>query len=89
MTGPAQRGAPGPELFDVGNDRVVCFNPGGRFHGWLFMRHADGQLVSLRQLNHVPYIPGADLARLLPAAPESGEPATPGAPAPAPSPPAS
>jgi len=44
-----------PLFYSVGADErgreiAVCFNPGGRWHGWLFYRHPDGQLVSLRKL---------------------------------------
>lgn len=41
------------QLFDLGDGRVVQFNPAGRFHGWVFRRHADGQLVSDQQLEPV------------------------------------
>jgi hypothetical protein len=41
------------ELFDVGNGLAVSFNPRGRFHGWLFRQHPDGQYVSVRKLNKV------------------------------------
>lgn len=41
------------QLFDLGNGRVVQFNPAGRFHGWVFRRHPDGQLVSEHQLEPV------------------------------------
>lgn len=41
------------ELFEIGNDQAVCCNPGGRFHGWLFRRHPDGQWVSVRKLKTV------------------------------------
>lgn len=38
------------EAFDLGNGKYVVCNPGGSFHGWLFYRHPDGQLVSERKL---------------------------------------
>lgn len=41
------------QLFDLGDGRVVQFNPAGRFHGWVFRRHPDGQLVSDQQLEPV------------------------------------
>jgi hypothetical protein len=39
------------ELFDLGSGLAVNFNPHGRFHGWLFQQHPDGQYVSVRKLN--------------------------------------
>lgn len=39
------------ELFDVGGGLAVSFNPRGRFHGWLFRQHPDGQYVSVHKLN--------------------------------------
>jgi len=39
------------ELFDVGGGLAVGFNPNGRFHGWFFRQHPDGQYVSVRKLN--------------------------------------
>ncbi len=33
-----------------GQPLAVCSNPGGRFHGWLFQQHPDGQWVSIRKL---------------------------------------
>jgi hypothetical protein len=39
-----------PEIFDLGNGFAVNFNPRGRFHGWLFRRHPDGQWVSVKKL---------------------------------------
>lgn len=41
------------ELFDIGDGMAVMCNPGGRFHGWLFRRHPDGQYVSVRQLETI------------------------------------
>jgi hypothetical protein len=38
------------EFFELPDGKVVCCNPGGRFHGWLFYRHPDGQLISERKL---------------------------------------
>ena len=37
-------------LFDLGNGTAVNFNPRGRFHGWLFRQHPDGQWVSVKKL---------------------------------------
>jgi hypothetical protein len=54
------------ELFDFGDGFVFCFNPGGRAHGWLYRRLGDGSLVSIRQLQRVPVVPGTDPAGLLP-----------------------
>lgn len=47
------------EFFDLGDGHAVRCNPGGRFHGWLFRRHPDGQYVSVRKLEIVeqPYDP--------------------------------
>ena len=42
-----------PQHFDLGDGRVIQFNPSGRFHGWIFCRHPDGQLVSERKLEPV------------------------------------
>lgn len=41
------------QLFDLGDGRVVNFNPAGRFHGWIFRRHPDGHFVSERKLEPV------------------------------------
>ena len=41
------------QYFDLGNGEAVCSNPGGRFHGWLFRRHPDGQLVSIGELREI------------------------------------
>lgn len=38
------------EMFDIGDDLAVCCNPAGKFHGWLFRRHPDGQYFSIRKL---------------------------------------
>jgi hypothetical protein len=38
----------------LGDSYAVHFNPGGRFHGWLFRRGADGQWVSVARLTEVP-----------------------------------
>jgi len=38
------------ELFKLNDQQAVCCNPGGRFHGWLFRKHADGSYVSERKL---------------------------------------
>ena len=40
-------------FFELPDGKMVCFNPGGRFHGWLFRRHPDGQFVSVQKLNEV------------------------------------
>ena len=37
------------QLFYLGDNLAVQFNPKGRFHGWLFRRHPDGQWVNLRK----------------------------------------
>lgn len=39
------------EFFMLRDGTAVCCNPGGRFHGWLFVRHPDGQLVSAAKLD--------------------------------------
>ncbi len=46
--------APSPLLDEVKmavlpDGNAVCF--GGRFHGWLFRRHPDGQWVSVQKLS--------------------------------------
>ena len=33
----------------INPERVACLD-GGQWHGWLFMRHPDGQLVSRQKL---------------------------------------
>lgn len=38
------------ELFKLNEQQAVQCNPGGRFHGWLFRRHPDGQWISERKL---------------------------------------
>ncbi len=38
------------ELFELPDGTAVCCNPGGKFHGWLFTHHPDGQWVSIRKL---------------------------------------
>ncbi|HWV44156.1 hypothetical protein [Pseudorhodoplanes sp.] len=52
------------ELFELPDGTAVCCNPGGRFHGWLFRRHPDGQMVSARKLELAkdPYGPLAKAA---------------------------
>jgi hypothetical protein len=53
------------ELFDIGNGMAVSCNPGGKFHGWLFRKHPDGQYVSVRKLGTVaPYPPDHPMAAL-------------------------
>jgi hypothetical protein len=42
------------EMFVISDGEGVCCNPGGRFHGWLFRRHPDGQWVSVRKLEAEP-----------------------------------
>lgn len=41
------------ELFKISDDLAVNCNPNGRFHGWLFRRHPDGQFVSVRKLETI------------------------------------
>lgn len=41
------------EFFKLPDGKFVCCNPGGRFHGWLFYRHPDGQFVSEQKLERV------------------------------------
>ncbi len=40
-------------FFELPDGKLVCFNSGGRFHGWLFRRHPDGQFVSVQKLAEV------------------------------------
>lgn len=42
------------EMFQISDTEGVLSNPDGRFHGWLFRRHADGQWVSVRKLAVAP-----------------------------------
>lgn len=54
------------QLFLISQNEAVCCSPGGRFHGWLFRRHADGSFVSDRKLQETsPYPIGHPLATLL------------------------
>jgi hypothetical protein len=53
MTPTSNAGTADAEMFDIGNGFAVCSNPGGRFHGWLFRKHPDGQYVSVRKLETV------------------------------------
>ena len=46
----AQNSPMAQELFDLGDGIAVACNPGGRFHGWLFKKHPDGQYVSIGKL---------------------------------------
>lgn len=41
------------ELFQIDDQTAVQCNPSGRFHGWLFRKHPDGQWVSFRKLELV------------------------------------
>lgn len=41
------------ELFQLSAEIAICCNPNGRFHGWLFRKHPDGQWVSVRKLDLV------------------------------------
>jgi hypothetical protein len=41
------------ELFAINETEAICCNPGGRFHGWLFRKRADGSYVSVRRLKKV------------------------------------
>jgi len=34
----------------INPERVACID-GGQWHGWLFMRHSEGQLVSCQKLS--------------------------------------
>lgn len=52
------------EMFDIGGGMAVNCNPTGRFHGWLFQRHPDGQYVSVRKLDSIEN-PSGSLASLL------------------------
>lgn len=41
------------ELFQIDDSTAINCNPQGRFHGWLFRKHPDGQWVSVRKLEPV------------------------------------
>lgn len=41
------------ELFQIDEQTAINCNPGGRFHGWLFRRHPDGQWISVRKLEPI------------------------------------
>lgn len=41
------------KFFELPDGKIVCFNAGGRWHGWLLHRHPDGQFVSERKLAEV------------------------------------
>lgn len=36
-----------PQMFDMLHGRYLCFDPAGRWHGWEFYKHPDGQFVSM------------------------------------------
>lgn len=36
-----------PQMFDMLHGRYLCFDPKGRWHGWEFYKHPDGQFVSI------------------------------------------
>lgn len=36
-----------PQMFDMLHGRYLCFDPTGRWHGWEFYKHPDGQFVSI------------------------------------------
>jgi hypothetical protein len=38
------------EFFKLPDGKIVCFNPEGRWHGWIFRVGRDGGLISERQL---------------------------------------
>lgn len=61
------------ELFDIGNGLAIASNPGGRFHGWLFKMHPDGQYVSIRKLDLVANPFGSSTAFLIPDTQPTGE----------------
>ncbi len=42
-----------------GERMFLCFNPGGRWHGWVFRKHPDGNLVSVREVKPAKIIEGA------------------------------
>ena len=44
--------APQPYMLDTGTE-IGAVRIGGRWDGWLFRRHPDGQFVSVRKLNRV------------------------------------
>lgn len=51
------------ELFELPDGNVVCC--GGKWHGWLFRRYPDGQLVAWRKLKPAkPYPDDHYLAKL-------------------------
>jgi hypothetical protein len=51
-------------ITDIGGGLAVSSNPGGKFHGWLFRKHPDGQYVSVCRLEAIPH-PAGPLAELL------------------------
>lgn len=46
----SMKGGTEAEMFLLPDGTAVNFNPGGRFHGWLFRRYADGYWVSAKKL---------------------------------------
>ncbi|MEJ0092775.1 MAG: hypothetical protein WDN46_10080 [Methylocella sp.] len=40
-------------LFKISPDLAVNCAPSGKFHGWLFRKHPDGQWVSVQELEAV------------------------------------
>lgn len=49
------------EFLELPDGRAVCFCPGGRWHGWLFYRHADGHLMPMQELLMAPKPYGPEL----------------------------
>lgn len=48
------------QYFELPDGKVVSFNPAGRWHGWIWRRHPDGQLVTEQKLEAIdPRIPDA------------------------------
>jgi len=41
------------QFFDLRNGNYFCCEPGGRWHGWLFYKHPDGQFVSVMKTEAV------------------------------------
>ncbi len=35
------------------NEYAIRFNPGGKFHGWMYVLHPDGQWVSIHKLEDI------------------------------------
>lgn len=45
------------QMFDMRHGRYLCFDPDGRWHGWEFYKHPDGQFVSIAKREWIKPLP--------------------------------